>query len=99
VLALILGAFSGVLLGLTGGGSIVTIPILIYVLHFSYHSATTISLIVVGFSALLGAILKNKEIEYRSGIIFVICGVIFTPFGIKLSQLFSTQILMLAFAL
>ncbi len=100
MLALILGAFSGILLGITGGGgSIVTIPILIYILYFSYQSATTVSLIVVGVSALLGSILKRKDIEYGIGILFVICGVIFTPLGIKGSNLFSTHILMLTFAI
>jgi len=99
VLALILGIFSGILLGLTGGGgSIVTIPIFIYLLHYSYHSATTVSLIVVGSSALIGAYLKRKDIEYLTGGFFVVCGIVLTPLGILGSRYFSPHLLMLSIA-
>ncbi|MGC8590321.1 TSUP family transporter, partial [Athalassotoga sp.] len=51
------GAIIGLSLGLTGaGGSIITIPILIYLLNMNAHVATGTSLVIVGVGALAGAI-------------------------------------------
>lgn len=65
----------GLVLGLIGGGgSILTVPIFVYVLGISPVLATAYSLFVVGTSALVGAI-KNAQkgmIDYRTGIVFAI---------------------------
>ena len=62
ILALVVGAFSGLLLGLVGGGgSILTVPALIYLLGQRVGPATTISLAVVGLNAAFGGFQKYRQ--------------------------------------
>ena len=62
ILALIVGAFTGLLLGLVGGGgSILTVPALIYLLEQGVGPATTISLAVVGLNAAFGSFQKYRR--------------------------------------
>jgi uncharacterized membrane protein YfcA len=65
----------GILLGVMGGGgSILTIPVLVYVLNIEPILATSYSLFIVGISALVASIFyyKNKLINFRAAIIFSI---------------------------
>jgi len=65
----------GVVLGLIGGGgSILTVPILVYVLAINPITATAYSLFVVGTSALVGAIrnIQKGLIDFRTAIVFAI---------------------------
>ena len=65
----------GVVLGLTGGGgSILTVPILVYLLSINPVTATAYSLFVVGTTALFGTIRNAQKgmIEYRIAIVFAI---------------------------
>ncbi len=56
-LALTFGVGIGLLLGLVGGGgSILTVPVLVYVLGLGVHEATATSLVIVGATALAGAV-------------------------------------------
>lgn len=53
---LILSALIGLSLGLVGGGgSIITVPVLVYVLGVEAHEAVGMSLTVVGATSLVGA--------------------------------------------
>lgn len=65
----------GVVLGLIGaGGSILTVPIFVYVLDVKPVLATAYSLFVVGIAALFG-IIKNAKgnlVEYKTGFVFAI---------------------------
>lgn len=73
LLALISGNLVGLSLGATGaGGALIAVPLLVYVLDRSVQEAVAISLIIVGFSALLGAIghLRTKEISLRVALMF-----------------------------
>lgn len=57
VLAIVFGTLIGLLLGLVGGGgSIITVPVLVYVLGAGVHEATATSLVIVGVTALAGAV-------------------------------------------
>jgi len=57
LLALPLGLAIGFVLGAVGGGgAVLALPVLIYVLGQDVHSATTASLVVVGASSLVGAV-------------------------------------------
>lgn len=63
----------GVSLGLIGsGGSILTIPILVYLMHINPSEATTYSLFVVGISASVGCFkgAKDKLLDYTMAIYF-----------------------------
>ena len=65
----------GIVLGLIGGGgSILTVPIFVYLLDVNPILATAYSLFVVGVTALAGAIrnFQNNQIDFKTGIIFAI---------------------------
>lgn len=65
----------GVVLGLIGGGgSILTVPILVYFLFVNPVTATAYSLFVVGVSALVGAVrnIKKGLVDFRTAIVFAI---------------------------
>ncbi len=65
----------GVVLGLIGGGgSILTVPVLVYLMHINPVTATAYSLFVVGVSSLVGA-LKNIQkglVDFKTAIVFSI---------------------------
>lgn len=75
----ILGYFGALIIGLVlgligGGGSILTVPILAYVLSYDAVTASSYSLFVVGSTALIGT-LKNAQkgmVDFKTGIIFAI---------------------------
>ena len=55
-LTYVMALIVGIILGILGsGGSILTVPILVYIMGINPVSATAYSLFVVGVSALVGA--------------------------------------------
>lgn len=65
----------GITLGLIGGGgSILTVPILVYLLGIEPVLATAYSLFVVGMTSVIGVFQKYKvkEVDTRTALIFVI---------------------------
>ncbi|SDS24435.1 hypothetical protein SAMN04515667_1734 [Formosa sp. Hel1_31_208] len=65
----------GIVLGLIGGGgSILTVPILVYLMFINPVTATAYSLFVVGVSALVGAIRNMQKglVDFRTAIVFAI---------------------------
>jgi uncharacterized membrane protein YfcA len=65
--------FVGLLLGtLGGGGSILSVPILVYLFSLDVVTATAYSLFIVGTASLVGSILKygTRMIDIRTGIVF-----------------------------
>lgn len=91
VLALLAGALIGLSLGaLGGGGSILAVPVLVYVLGQSASQATTGSLVVVGATSLLGAVLAH-----RAGHVLLARGVTFGAValgGAALGAHFSSRV-------
>jgi len=70
-----LALFIGISLGLTGGGgSILTVPVLVYIAKIEPVIATAYSLFVVGASSLVGAGIYHKKglVNVRMAIIFAI---------------------------
>jgi uncharacterized membrane protein YfcA len=64
VFALLAGSFVGAVLGLVGaGGAMLTVPILLYIFHFTPVQATTASLAVVFLAAFAGVIPKWRKGE------------------------------------
>ena len=56
----------GLTLGLLGGGgAVLCVPVLIYIFGLGVKSSIAISLIVVGFSSLIGALYKILKKEYQ----------------------------------
>ncbi len=79
IIGYILSILIGISLGLIGsGGSILTIPILVYVMQISPSNATTYSLFIVGVAALVGSIkgAKNKLLDSKIALYFGIPSVI-----------------------
>ena len=73
VLGLFLALFVGISLGLLGsGGSILSVPILVYVLHVEPVLATAYSLFVVGSTALVGGFQKAKQhlVDFKKVVLF-----------------------------
>lgn len=73
VVGLLLTVLMGISLGLIGaGGSILTVPILVYLFQLPASQATGASLVIVGSVALVGAILAGQrgEVVARAAILF-----------------------------
>jgi uncharacterized protein len=69
----------GLILGLLGGGgSILSIPILVYIFHIDAVIASAYSLFIVGVTSFVGAVPKYKEhlVNVRTGISFGIPSII-----------------------
>jgi uncharacterized membrane protein YfcA len=73
----ILGYFFALLIGVSlgiigGGGSILSVPVLVYLFQFNEKIATAYSLFVVGIGALIGGIQKHfqKNVNWKIAIIF-----------------------------
>ena len=101
LLALPLGILIGLSLGaLGGGGSILTVPTLVYLLGVGPHSATTASLIIVGFTSLVGmtAHLRAGRVQVRPGIIFGVLGAGGAYAGSLLSASIDPGVLLAAFS-
>lgn len=77
----------GISLGLIGsGGSILTVPVLVYLFHVDPLLATTYSLCVVGFSSIAGVIsrLKQRLVDIKTILVFGIPSVM----GVFISRKF-----------
>ncbi|MER7044082.1 sulfite exporter TauE/SafE family protein [Streptomyces jumonjinensis] len=78
VLALAAGAVVGLALGgLGGGGSVLAVPALIYLLGFSPVAATTASLIIVAATSAssLVAHARDGDVRWRAGLLFAAAGI------------------------
>lgn len=65
----------GIMLGMTGGGgSILSVPILVYLFSLDVVMASAYSLFIVGITSMVGTVLKQKErlVDVRSGLIFAV---------------------------
>ncbi len=73
ILAYFFAAVIGISLGLIGaGGSILTVPVLVYLAHVEPVLATAYSLFVVGSTALVGGIQNafKKRVDFKTALIF-----------------------------
>jgi len=65
----------GIVLGLTGGGgSILTVPVLVYILNFNPIIASSYSLFIVGMTSTFGTLinLKKGNVVLKTGLLFAI---------------------------
>ncbi len=102
LLAIVMGLVIGLSLGaLGGGGSILTVPALVYVLGQSAHGATTASLVVVGITAMAGAFahLRGGRVRVRAGLLFGTLGVAGSVLGSRLSSGMAPSVLLAGFSL
>ncbi|MCV7346139.1 sulfite exporter TauE/SafE family protein [Mycolicibacterium rhodesiae] len=100
-LALALGAAIGVLLGLLGGGgSILAVPALVYVLGLGIEQAIPMSLIVVGTASAVGALPKIRagQVQWRLAAIFAAAGIPATFVGTAIGRHLPESALLIGFA-
>ena len=101
VLGLVLSAGIGLSLGLIGGGgSIITVPMLVYLLGVTPRAAVGMSLAVVGATAIVSASLHHRKgaVAWRTGAVFAASGMPAAYLGSKLTRLVSPRVLLLIFA-
>ena len=101
-LAIAAGLLIGASLGaLGGGGSILTVPALVYLLGLSPHRATTASLLVVGVAAVVGAVAhaRGGRVRLKTGAMFGALGVAGSYAGSLLSATVPANLLLAGFGL
>ena len=92
ILGIALAALIGLSLGLRGGGgSILTVPIFVYVLGFGAKEAIAMSLAVVGATSLFGAAShwRSGNVNLRVALIFGAVAMAGTYLGARLAVFFS----------
>jgi uncharacterized membrane protein YfcA len=96
-LGLVMGVVVG---GLGGGGGVLTVPALVYALGQSAQDATTSSVIIVGITAVVGAVarIRGGGVDWRTGIAFGVVGIPAAYLGTVLNRHVSQPVLLLAFA-
>jgi hypothetical protein len=100
LLALLSGGLVGLLLGATGGGgSLVAIPLLVYVVGVPVQKATAMSLIVVGYSSLFGAWKESRQqrVHVVTAILFSLTGMIGAWVGAHGHQLVPETLVLFLF--
>ncbi|GAC1567213.1 MAG: sulfite exporter TauE/SafE family protein [Vulcanimicrobiaceae bacterium] len=93
------GLAVGLVLGLTGsGGSIVTLPVLVYLVGEAVHPAIATSLAIVGAIATQGTIARREIVRWRTGALLGAAGLLGAVPGALLSRLVPGNVLLLLFA-
>jgi uncharacterized protein len=76
---IVIGYFAAGLIGISlgligGGGSILTVPVLVYLFHIEPTLATAYSLFIVGTTSLVGGVKSaiKKMVDFRTAIVFAI---------------------------
>jgi uncharacterized membrane protein YfcA len=101
LLAIAAGALIGLSLGaLGGGGSILAVPVLVYLLGQDAGQATTGSLVVVGVTSVIGAVTAHRagNVMLGRGVTFGVVATGGAAAGAKASAHVSDSVLLAAFA-
>lgn len=101
VITLVLAVLVGVSLGLLGGGgSILTVPILSYVLGMEPRAAIASSLFIVGVTSVVSVLFhaKARRVRWKMGLIFGVAGMVGAFGGGLAGGLIPGGVLMVLFA-
>lgn len=99
--ALVAGAVVGSALGgLGGGGSVLAVPALIYLLGFTPAAATTAALLIVVATSLTGLVAHARDghVRWRTGGLFAMAGIVPAAVSGALSVRIPAGVLTAAFA-
>lgn len=102
LVALALSGAIGLSLGLVGGGgSIITVPILVYVAGLPVPQAVALSLAIVGATAAVGSAvqIRQRQAHLQAAAIFGVTGMVGAVGGARLTPLVPGPVLMVLFAL
>ncbi len=100
--ALLSGLLSGGALGMTGGGgSILAVPMLVYVVGENIHLAIGTSLIAVGITSLISSAsyMKQSLVKFKIAFLMASPGIVSTYLGALINRQIKGPVLLLAFAL
>lgn len=100
-LAIPIGLLIGLSMGaLGGGGSILTVPALVYLLGQNTQAATTGSLLIVGITALAGMAVHHGagQVRVSQGVVFGVLGIAGSYVGSQLSVRVAPDVLLAAFS-
>ncbi|MCB0060608.1 MAG: sulfite exporter TauE/SafE family protein [Caldilineaceae bacterium] len=98
---LLVGGAIGLTLGLLGGGgSILTVPALVYIIGQTPQVAVAASLVIVGANSLMGAFFYRKQgtLNWQVALVFGGVGMVAAYFSAGLSHLLSSTLLLVLFA-
>ena len=101
IAALVLSGAIGLSLGLVGGGgSIITVPILVYVAGLPVPQAVALSLAIVGATAAVGSVVQVRQgnAHLKAAAVFGVTGMLGAVGGAKLTPLVPGPVLMTLFA-
>ncbi|WP_329310057.1 sulfite exporter TauE/SafE family protein [Streptomyces sp. NBC_01262] len=102
ILALIAGGAVGLSLGaLGGGGSVLAVPALIYLLHMAPSEATTASLLIVAATSVTGLLAHARagNVRWKAGAAFAVAGLPLAVVVGALSHRLPQTLLTVAFVL
>lgn len=102
VLSVLSGGLVGLALGATGsGGSIIAIPLLVYLVGSTVQQATMMSLVVVAASASVGVYehFKTGELRIRAASVFGLSGIPGSWLGVYGHRLVREELMLLLFGL
>ncbi|MEU7372591.1 sulfite exporter TauE/SafE family protein [Streptomyces albidoflavus] len=101
VLALLAGAVVGLALGgMGGGGSVLAVPALVYLLGFSPAEATTASLVIVAITTATSLYAHGRDgnVRWRAGLLFAAAGLLPAVLGGLLAARLPEALLTAAFS-
>jgi hypothetical protein len=101
IVAALLALLIGLSLGLLGGGgSILTVPMLVYVLHVDAKQSIASSLFVVGVTSLVGAVAHARagRVRWKVGLLFGVAGMIGATLGGQVAASLAGPVLLGLFA-
>lgn len=101
VIAVVAGLCIGFAMGTVGGGgAILAVPVLVYGLHETPLQATTGSLLVVGATAVLGAVVASRQgrVDLGQGLVFGSVSIVGAAVGAWLAHFVPAAVLMACFA-
>ncbi len=101
VLATMLCVLVGLSLGLLGGGgSVLMVPLFVYIAKVPVNEAIAMSLLIVGLSSMAGVFKYFKQgfVNTRLVILFVLPGMLASFFGARAARSFSSEQLLLMFS-
>jgi uncharacterized membrane protein YfcA len=101
LLVMLLALLVGVSLGLLGGGgSILTVPILRYVLGIEAHQAIALSLLVVGTTSVFALVphARASRVHFRIGLVFGAAGMVGAFLAGQVARFIPASVLLIGFA-
>lgn len=101
LLAVGLGLLIGLVVGaLGGGGSVLTVPALVFLVGLTAQAATTASLVIVGITSAVASVshARSGHTRWREGGLLALVGIPASLLGTWLNRLVAEDVLLLAFA-